>query len=119
MNQLYPLLKKSHSIVIASPIYWFDISAQSKIFIDRLYAVGVGQNNIFDGKKFGIVLSFADSDVFDSGAVNVLRSFQDMCRYLGATIEGMVYGRADIAGEIKENKEIMEKAYLLGKHLAT
>jgi len=119
MNQLYPLLMKSNSIVIASPIYWFNISAQSKIFIDRLYAVGVGQNNIFGGKNFGIVLSFADFDVFDSGAVNVLRSFQDMCRYIGATIEGMVYGHADIAGEIKENKQIMEKAYLLGKHLAT
>jgi len=118
MNQLYSLIRKSNSIVIASPIYWFNISAQSKIFIDRLYAVGVGPKNIFGGKNFGIVLTFADSDVFDSGAVNVLRSFQDMCRYLGATIEGMVYGRADIAGEIKENKHIMEKAYSLGKHLA-
>ena len=118
MNLLYPLIRESQSIVFASPIYWFNMSAQTKIFIDRLYAVGVGQKNILRGKNFGIVLSFADPDVFDSGAVNVLRSFQDMCRYLGVTIEGMVYGHANIAGEVKENKQLMEKAFLLGKHLA-
>jgi multimeric flavodoxin WrbA len=119
MNQLYPKLEEADSVVIASPIYWFNISAQTKIFIDRLYAVGVGQNNIFSGKKFAFILSFADPDPFVSGAVNALRSFQDICRYVGATIEGMVYGSADSAGEIKGNQDVMEKAYLLGNHLAT
>jgi multimeric flavodoxin WrbA len=118
MNQLYPLLREANSIVIATPIYWFNMSAQTKIFIDRVYAVGFGRENIFAGKNFGIVLSFADPDVFHSGGVNALRSFQDMCRYLDATIKGMVYGRAVNAGEMKENKEVMEEAYLLGKCLA-
>lgn len=119
MNQLYPLIENSDSIVFASPIYFFNISAQSKTFIDRLYAVGSSRKNIFTNKNFGIVLTFADPDVFESGAVNVLRFFQDMCKYLGANIEGMIYGRANKLGEIKENNEIMKKAYLLGKHLAT
>lgn len=119
MNQLYPMLKEAHSIVIASPVYWFNMSAQTKTFIDRLYAVGVGPKNIFGGKNFGIAMTFADPDVFDSGAVNALRSFQDMCRYLGATIEGMVYGSAHNAGEIKADLQLMRKAYLMGKRLAT
>lgn len=118
MNLLYPLIRESKSIVIASPIYWFNLSAQTKIFIDRLYAIGVGQKNILNDKSFSILLSFADPDVFDSGAVNVLRSFQDMCKYLGTTIDGMVYGHANIAGEIKENQQLMEKAFLLGEHIA-
>lgn len=91
----------------------------SKIFIDRLYAVGVGHKNIFKGKNFAILLSFADPEPFVSGAVNALRSFQDICRYLGANIEGMVYGSASEAGEIKEKQDVMEEAILLGKHLAT
>ena len=119
MNQLYSKIRKADSIVVASPIYWFNISAQTKIFIDRLYAVGVGQKNIFKGKNIAIILSFADPDPFISGAVNALRSFQDICRYIGANIEGMVYGSASGAGEIKEKQDVMEKAVLLGKHLAT
>ena len=119
MNQLYSKLQEADSIVVASPIYWFNISAQTKIFIDRLYAVGVRQKNIFKGKNFAIILTFADPDPFVSGAVNALRSFQDICRYLGANIEGMVYGSASGAGEIKEKQDIMEKAVLLGQHLAT
>jgi multimeric flavodoxin WrbA len=119
MTQLYSKLQEADTIVVASPIYWFNISAQTKIFIDRLYAVGVGHKNIFKGKNFAIILSFADPDPFVSGAVNALRSFQDICRYLGANIEGMVYGSASDAGEIKEKQDVMEKAILLGKHLAT
>jgi multimeric flavodoxin WrbA len=119
MNQLYSKLQEADSVVVASPIYWFNISAQTKIFIDRLYAVGVRQKNIFKGKNFAIILTFADPDPFVSGAVNALRSFQDICRYLGANIEGMVYGSASGAGEIKEKQDVMEKAVLLGQHLAT
>jgi multimeric flavodoxin WrbA len=119
MTWLHSKLQEADSLVIASPIYWFNISAQTKIFIDRLYAVGVGQKNILKGKSIAIVLTFADPDPFVSGAVNALRSFQDMCRYLGAKIEGMVYGSAGDAGEIKQNQDVMEKAVLLGKHLAS
>ena len=119
MNQLYSKLQEADSVVVASPIYWFNISAQTKTFIDRLYAVGVRQKNIFKGRNFAIILTFADPDPFVSGAVNALRSFQDICRYLGANIEGMVYGSASGAGEIKEKQDIMEKAVLLGQHLAT
>lgn len=118
MNQLYSKLQNTDSIVVASLIYWFNMSVQTKIFIDRLYAVGVGQKNILKGKNFAFILSFADPDPFVSGAVNALRSFQDICRYLGANIEGMVYGSASGAGEIKQNQKVMEEAVLLGKHLA-
>lgn len=119
MTWLHSKLREADSLVIASPIYWFNISAQTKIFIDRLYAVGVGQKNIFKRKSMAIVLTFADPDPFISGAVNALRSFQDICRYLGAKIEGMVYGSAGDAGEIKQKQDVMEKAALLGKHLAS
>jgi len=59
------------------------------------------------------------ADVETVYLVNALRSFQDICRYLGANIEGMVYGSASSAGEIKQKQDVMEKAVLLGKHLAT
>lgn len=118
MQLLYQKLKDADSVVVASPIYWFNFSAQTKMFLDRLYAVGVGDKNIFAGKGLALALAYADEDPFDSGAVNALRSFQDTCKFLGANVEGMVYGSAYAAGEIVSNQLVMEKAYSLGVRLA-
>ncbi len=38
MNEILKDVKQTDMLVIASPIYWFDISAQTKCFIDRMYA---------------------------------------------------------------------------------
>ena len=118
MRKLYPKLRSADAIVVASPIYWFTVSAQTKLFMDRWYALGSDAGYELAGKRFGIVLAYADADPFISGAVNALRTFQDACSFIGAKIVGMVYGSAWKAGEIRRNKSVMKEAYGLGKKLA-
>jgi len=118
MQKLYPKLRSADAIVIASPIYWFTFSAQTKLFIDRWYGLGSEEGYALSGKKFAILLSYADADPFLSGAVNALRSFQDALRFIEADLVGMVYGSASEAGEIKKNKALMKEAYELGRKLA-
>ena len=121
MDTLYPKLRQADALVIASPIYWFTVSAQTKLFMDRWYAFGgPGEEYAaFAGKRIGIVLTYADVDPFASGAVNALRTFQDAFNYVGAEIIGMVYGSASEAGEIRNNRDLMQKAYELGKQLGS
>lgn len=119
MQKLYPKLRSADAIVIASPIYWFTVSAQTKLFMDRWYALGGEEGYELAGKRFGIVLTYADADPFSSGAVNALRTFQDAFNFIGAKIVGMVYGSAWKAGEIRRNKALMAEAYELGKKLAS
>ena len=83
MRRLYPKLMAADAIVIASPIYWFTVSAQTKLFMDRWYALGGADGYALAGKKFGVVLAYADADPFSSGAVNALRTFQDAFSYAG------------------------------------
>jgi multimeric flavodoxin WrbA len=118
MRKLYPQLRNADAIVVASPIYWFTISAQTKLFMDRWYALGGDEGYELAGKRFGIILTYADADPFVSGAVNALRTFQDALNFVGAKIVGMVYGSAWKAGEIRRNKALMQEAYELGKKLA-
>jgi len=118
MKKLYPKMKSADGIVIASPIYWFTVSAQTKLFMDRWYALGGDDGYELAGKKFGIVLAYADADPFTSGAVNALRTFQDAFNFIGAEVVGTVYGSAWKAGEIKKNKALMNSAYALGKQMA-
>jgi len=68
-------------------------------------------------KKALVVLAYGDVDLFRSGAVNALRTFQDAYGYIGAQIRGMVYGSALGPGEIKSNTGVMAQAYELGKML--
>lgn len=117
MQKLYPKLRQADALIIASPIYWFTVSAQTKLFIDRCYALGNSEGYALKGKRIGIVLTFEDSDPFVSGAVNAIRTLQDAFAYVGAPIIGMVYGRASVPGEIANNSELMDKAFGLGKQL--
>jgi multimeric flavodoxin WrbA len=117
MQKLYPKLRQADAIVITSPIYWFTVSAQTKLFMDRCYALGNSGGYLLKGKRIGIVLTYEDSDPFVSGAVNAIRTFQDIFAYVGANIIGMVYGRACEPGEIANNVELMDKAFELGKQL--
>lgn len=118
MQRLYPKLRSADVIVIASPIYWFTFSAQTKLFMDRWYGLGGDQGYALAGKRFAVLLSYADADPFSSGAVNALRTFQDTLRFIEADLAGMVYGSAYKAGEIRKNKALMDEAYELGRHIA-
>ena len=119
MEELYPKLRQADALVIASPIYWFTVAAQTKLFMDRLYALGGPQGNALKGKRIGIILTYGDTDPFSSGAINALRTFQDAFAYIGSNIVDMVYGSASEPGGIKMNHDLMEKAYIMGKRLVT
>ncbi len=120
MQSLYPKMISSDAWVIATPVYWFNMTAQTKIFMDRcfgLFDASFTVNPLYK-KKIAIAMSYGDSDPFNSGCVNALRSFQDAFRYVGAKIVGMVYGSAEELGEIASNTELLEQAEALGKKLA-
>jgi len=117
MKPLYAKIRGADALIIAGPVYWFSISAQVKLFMDRFYAFGAEEYRPLMGKKVGIILTYADADPFSSGAANALRSFQDAFAYVGASIKGMVYGSADKAGEIRANAGLMKEAFDLGRKL--
>jgi len=119
MQEIYPKLIKADAWVIASPVYWFTMSAQTKIFMDRCYALTAYADNPFAGKRIAIAMSYGDADPIRSGCVNALRTFQDAYGYTRSKIVGMVYGSAMKAGEIANNKALMREAQELGKRLVS
>lgn len=65
MGTLYEKVLRADGLVIASPVYWFNVSGQLKNFIDRLT---VFENMIFidgrcwvEGKVAGVIAAGADS----------------------------------------------------------
>lgn len=118
MRKLYPKIIAADALILASPIYFFTVSAQLKLFMDRCYALGGPSGYRFKGKKIAIALTYGDVDPFRSGAVNAMRTFQDAFAYVEAEIAGYVYATGLEPGEIAKNKEVMKEALALGKALA-
>ena len=118
MQPLYQKIKDSKGIIFATPIYWFNVSAQMKSLLDRTYATYNKGIYAFTGKDVGVILTYEDEDVFVSGGINALRSFQDIFAYVKANLVGAVYGTANKAGEVQNNEKLLQKAYDLGKKLA-
>ena len=119
MQEIYPKLIRADAWVIASPVYWFTMSSQTKIFMDRCYALPAYAENPFVGKLVAIAMSYGDVDPVKSGCVNALRTFQDAFSYTRSKIVGMVYGSAETAGEIENNGALMREAEELGRQLVS
>jgi multimeric flavodoxin WrbA len=118
MQPIYRKMLEADAWVLASPVYWFTLSAQLKLWMDRCFALPAYAKDPFAGKRIALALAYGGEDPFDSGCVNALRTFQDAYRYAGAEIAGMVYGSAMEAGDIKANRALMKEARELGRTLA-
>lgn len=107
MTDILAELDKADLVVFASPIYWFDIAAQLKTVIDRMYARGkVG----FHFNKTALLL--------DSGADNVyvaaLAQYKYMCDYLHwESIGEICIPNMKEKGSMKTNDKLKE-VYELG-----
>jgi multimeric flavodoxin WrbA len=118
MQILYPKLRDADGIVVASPIYYFTVSAQTKLCIDRWYALEDDDaRSALAGKKLAVVLTYGNSDAVASGVVNAIHTFQDMCRHIKMDIAGIVYGCASDEGDVLKNEKLLQQAYRLGQKL--
>ena len=88
MQSIYPLLDEADLVVFASPVYYFNLSAQIKIMLDRFYAKGgVG----FHPTQAILLMDSHSPDVF-TGAI---AAYKDTLNYLKwedrgiITIDGM------------------------------
>jgi len=118
MQTVYPQLIAADAIVLASPVYWFTFSAQLKVCIDRWYAFQASRWREISGKKFGIILAYGDTDLYTSGAINAIHTFETMARFLKSDIAGIIHGSLSDVGDSEKNPALMEAAYKLGQQLA-
>jgi multimeric flavodoxin WrbA len=117
MQNLYPKLLEADAILLASPIYWFTYSAQLKLCIDRWYGLWNFKPDLFRGKPVGIILTYGDTDLYTSGGINAIHTFETMFRFLKADIMDFIYGSLMDVGDAEKQPTLLESAYKLGRQL--
>ena len=121
MEEILQAVAETDFLILASPIYWFHMSAQMKTAVDRWYALvgrsGMKEFEYLEGKKLALAFAYGDADPVKSGAVNAYRSIQDASTYIGMKIAGTVYCSAEEAGAAADQADVLDAAYELGKSL--
>jgi multimeric flavodoxin WrbA len=116
MQKLYPEFIAADLIVMASPIYWWSISAQLKLFIDRLYGLDPENNpQFFKGKKVVVILTYYDEDP-NSGAEIAISMFKEIAAGTGLDIVSFL-GYSSGKTHVKNSPEKLEEARELGRNL--
>lgn len=114
MDQIYPAVKDCDVIVLASPLYYWNMSGQIRTAIDRLFALEEGDGNLLRGHdRASALLMAAEGHGFDDVTLyyhHLLEHLQ--WKNIGDVLAG---GNGD-AGDI-EGKPELQKAYALGKSI--
>ena len=115
MDAIYPAVKACDVIVLAGPLYYWNMSGQLRTAVDRLFALEEGDGNLLRGhNRASALLMAAEGHNFE----DVLLYYNHLTEHLrwknlGHVLSG---GNADI-GDIKGKPEL-QKAYEMGKSIS-
>lgn len=114
MMQIYPAVKECDVIVLATPLYYWNMSGQIRTAVDRLFALEEGDGNLLRGHgRASALLMAAEGHGFE----DVLTYYDHLMEHLRWKNLGHVLaGGNGNVGDI-EGKPELEQAYELGKSI--
>lgn len=114
MAQIYPAVKECDMVVLASPLYYWNMSGQIRTAVDRLFALEEGKENFLRGRdKSSALLMAAEGHGFE----DVVVYYDHLMEHLRwKNLSHVLAGGNMNAGDIKDKPEI-QKAYELGKSI--
>ncbi len=102
-DTLLPKMLAADLIVLASPLYFWGISAQLKKVWERLYGTDYAK---LKGKTLAIIATGGGEDKKDSGADLVETQFKNICAYTGMRFKGLTFACSDPAPVAKNKKAL-------------
>lgn len=111
MVQIYPAVRECDLVVLATPLYYWNMSGQIRTVVDRLFALEEGDGNLLRGNgRASALLMAAEGNGFE----DVLLYYEHLMEHLRWKNLGHVLagGNGDV-GDI-EGKAELQKAYELG-----
>ena len=112
MAKIYPAVRESDVVVLASPLYYWTMSGQLRTALDRLFALEEGGDNLLRGNgRSSALLMAAEGHGFED-AVLYFDHLMEHLRWnnLGKVLCGGVMDTGDIKGS-----PTLDEAYELGK----
>lgn len=111
MDKIYPAVRDGDVIMLASPLYYWNMSGQIRTAVDRLFALEEGDGNLLRGHgRASALLMAAEGNGFEDVVLYYDHLMEHLkWKNLGHVLAG---GNGDV-GDI-EGKAELQKAYELG-----
>jgi multimeric flavodoxin WrbA len=120
MQRTYPLIEESAGLIIASPIYFSTVTAQTKAWLDRMFPyLGMNMNpKLPAGKRVSFIFTQnqPDARMFEGG----MKAFIFAVGLLGLNVKDHLVAYdldAGIKPPVTERKEFLDRAYEIGRDL--
>lgn len=120
MQKIHPLMRESDGLIVASPIYFSGVTAQTKLWLDRMFPY-IGMTlvpKLSATKKVSFIFTQnqPDARLFESG----IGSFMYAVGLSGLTVKDHVIAcdlDAGIKPPVTGRQDLLDQAYQLGKNL--
>lgn len=106
---------EADGVILATPVYYFNMTAQMKIFIDRNYFVSVKSMHP-KAKTVGLIVVAESEGIEDT--LQTLTKFVNWTFRVSPVNCFTVTGYATNAGDIKKKPDVIEKAREMGRKMA-
>ena len=116
MQEIYEKLKTCDGFILTSPIYMAQLSAQAKIFMDRLYAYFMSNwTDKYGSKKVAMLITQGQpgKELYKANIENYKFNFEEIVKF--DVIGYEVLTENNQAGIIKDKPEQIEEAVSLAK----
>ncbi len=111
MCEIYPAVREAEVVVLASPLYYWNMSGQLRTAIDRLFALEEGDGNLLRGQGRASALLMAAEG---QGFADVVQYYDHLMEHLQWKNLGHVLAGGNMKiGDIQGKPEL-EEAYRLG-----
>lgn len=114
MDKIYPAVRESDIVVLATPLYYWNMSGQLRTAVDRLFALEEGDGNLLRGNnRASALLMAAEGNGFEDVVLYYDHLMEHLrWKNLGHVLAG---GNGDV-GDI-EGKPELKEAYELGRSI--
>lgn len=103
---------EADGVILATPVYWYNVSAEMKTFIDRNY-FPYKHDRKAKAKAVGIIVVAEMEGIEDT--LHTLQQFVDDRFNMGQDRRFIVTGYADMPGEVRDNPSLVNEARELGR----
>ncbi|MEM7076502.1 MAG: flavodoxin family protein [Pseudomonadota bacterium] len=98
----------AEGLIVATPIYWYGMSAQLKAFFDRMFcyvaASHPGSPDVLariQQKRVGLLMS--SEETFPTVSHGIVHQVQEFSRYTNSAFVGFVHGHGNARGDVKRD----------------
>lgn len=108
MQRVYPRLEAADALVLGTPVYFWTVSGQCKVFIDRTYCYHTSRR--LRGKVGAAVIATRRAGA--TQAFSVINNFFNIQRMVAA---GGVFGYGEERGAVRQDAQALAECTALGR----